>query len=131
MMIQRNTEADQGPCTLVKTVVDEGLIREDQRVKVCEIADVTGTAESGVHEIISDLNFRKVTVRRVLKMLIEEQKSTRMAALLHPQISTSLGHLRTFYQENVLRTKTHCKNQLCNTSYTLERITTVKECLNL
>jgi hypothetical protein len=47
------------------------------------------------------------------------------------QISTSVGHLRTFYQENDFRTKRHCKKQLCNTSHPLERNTTMKECLNL
>jgi DNA-binding IclR family transcriptional regulator len=45
----------------MKIVIVEGLIREDQRVKVCEIAEVTGIAKSTVHEIISDLNFRKVS----------------------------------------------------------------------
>jgi hypothetical protein len=53
-------------------VIDKGLIREDQRVQFHEIAEVTGTAESSVHEIISDLNFCKVSARRIPKMLIKE-----------------------------------------------------------
>jgi hypothetical protein len=53
---------------------------EDRRVKVREIAAVTGTAKKNtVHEIISDLNFRKASARWVPKMLIEH-KSKRMAA---------------------------------------------------
>jgi hypothetical protein len=42
-------------------VIVEGLIREDGRVKVREIAKVTGIAKSTLNEIISDLNFRKVS----------------------------------------------------------------------
>jgi hypothetical protein len=59
-----------------------GLIREDRRVKVREIAEVTGIAKSTAHEIISDLNFHKVSTRWVPKMLTEEHKSKRMAASL-------------------------------------------------
>jgi hypothetical protein len=59
-----------------------GLIREDRRVKVREIAEVTGIAKSAVHEIISDLNFLKMSARWVPKMLTEEHKSERMAASL-------------------------------------------------
>jgi Mn-dependent DtxR family transcriptional regulator len=36
----------------------ESLIKEDQRIKVHEIAEVTGIAKSTVHEIISYLNLR-------------------------------------------------------------------------
>jgi DNA-binding IclR family transcriptional regulator len=43
-------------------VIVEGLIWEDQRVNVREIAEVTGIAKSTVQEIISDLNFHKVSV---------------------------------------------------------------------
>jgi hypothetical protein len=39
-------------------VIVEGLIREARRVKVREIADMTGIAN---HEIISDLNFSKMS----------------------------------------------------------------------
>jgi predicted transcriptional regulator len=83
MMIHRNTEADQGPPhTDENCVIVEGLIRKDQGVSVREIAEVTGIAKNNVHEIISDLNFCKVSARWVLKMLTEEHKSKRMAALL-------------------------------------------------
>jgi hypothetical protein len=40
-------------------VTVEGLIREDQRIKVHEIVEVTDIVMSTVHEIISDLNFHK------------------------------------------------------------------------
>jgi hypothetical protein len=63
-------------------VILEGLIREDQRVKVREIAEVTGIAKSNIHEIISALNFHKVSVHWAPKMLTQEHKSKRMAALL-------------------------------------------------
>jgi hypothetical protein len=43
---------------------------------------VTGTAKRTVHEIISDLNGLEVSAHWVLKMLTEEHKSKRMAALL-------------------------------------------------
>lgn len=66
-----------GNCVSVK-----GLRREDQSVKVREIAEVTGTAKSTVHGIISDLNFRKLSAHWVLKMLTKEHKSKRLAALL-------------------------------------------------
>jgi ribosomal protein L13 len=55
------------------------LIGEDQRVKLREIAEMTGIAKSTVHEIISDLNFHKVSAHWVPKMLTEEHKSRRMA----------------------------------------------------
>jgi hypothetical protein len=42
-------------------VIVKGLIREDRKVKVREIAEVTGIAKSTVHEIISNLNFCKVS----------------------------------------------------------------------
>jgi hypothetical protein len=41
---------------------------------------VTGIAGSTVHEIISDLNFHKVSACWVPEMLTEEHKSKRMAA---------------------------------------------------
>jgi predicted transcriptional regulator len=63
-------------------VIVEGLIREDRRVKVLEIAEVSGIEKSTVHEIISDLNFRKVSACWVPKMLTEEHKSKRVAASL-------------------------------------------------
>jgi hypothetical protein len=56
------------------------LIRGDRRVKVREIAEVTGIAKGTVHEIISYLNFHKVSAHWVLIMLIEH-RSKRMAAL--------------------------------------------------
>jgi hypothetical protein len=43
---------------------------------------VTGFAKSTVHEIISDLNFYKVSVHWVTKMFTKEHKSKRMAASL-------------------------------------------------
>jgi histone-lysine N-methyltransferase SETMAR len=43
---------------------------------------VTGIAKNTVHEIISDLNFRKVSARWVPKMITKEHKSRRRAALL-------------------------------------------------
>jgi hypothetical protein len=42
---------------------------------------VTGIAKS-IHEIISNLNFCKVSTRWVPKIFTEEQKSKRMTALL-------------------------------------------------
>jgi predicted DNA-binding protein YlxM (UPF0122 family) len=63
-------------------VTVEGLIREDQRVKVREIAEVTGIAKSTVHEIISDLNVYKVSAHWASKMLTKEHKRKRMAASL-------------------------------------------------
>jgi ribosomal protein L13 len=68
--------------TAEKCVIVKGLIRVDRRVKVREMAEVTGIAESTIHEIISDSNFRKVSACCVPKMLTEEHKSKRMAALL-------------------------------------------------
>jgi predicted transcriptional regulator len=68
MMTHRNTEADQGPCTLMKIVIVEGLLRKDQGVKVCETAEVTGIAKSTVHEIITDLTSIKCLLRWVMKM---------------------------------------------------------------
>jgi hypothetical protein len=50
------------------------MIGEDQRVKVREIAEVTGIAKSTVHEIIPDLNFRKLSAHWVPKMLTEKHK---------------------------------------------------------
>jgi hypothetical protein len=67
----------------------EGLIREDRRVKVRKIAE--GIAKSTVHKIISDFNFRTVSVRWVPKMFTEEHKSNRMAA--------SLGNLCCYQDE--------------------------------
>jgi predicted transcriptional regulator len=72
-------------------VIVEGLIREDRRVKVCEIAEVTDIAKSTVHEIISDLNFHKVSAHRVPKILTKEHTSKRMAA--------SLENLRHYQDE--------------------------------
>jgi hypothetical protein len=63
-------------------------------------------------------------------MLTKEHKSKRMAVLAPPDFNF-FSHLRTSYQEKDLRTKTHCKKQLCNTSHTLERNTTMRECLHL
>jgi predicted transcriptional regulator len=83
MMIHRNTEADQGPQdTNENCVIVEGLIREDRRVKVREIAEVTGTAKSTIHEVVSDLNSRKVSACWVVKMLTKDHKCKRMAASL-------------------------------------------------
>jgi predicted transcriptional regulator len=56
------------------------LIREDRGVEVREIAQVTGIAKSTVHEIISDLNFGKMSARWVPKVLTEEHERKRMAA---------------------------------------------------
>jgi hypothetical protein len=58
-------------------VLAEGLIREDRRVKVHETAEVTGIAKRTVHEIISDLNFHKVSACWVPIMHTEEHKSKR------------------------------------------------------
>jgi hypothetical protein len=57
-------------------------MREDRRVKVCEIAEVTGIAKSTVHEIVSCINFCKVSARWVMKMLTEEHKRKRMSPSL-------------------------------------------------
>jgi ribosomal protein L13 len=63
-------------------VIVEGLIRDDRRVKVRETAEVTGIAKGTGHEVISDLNFRKVSARWVRKMLTKEHKSKRLATSL-------------------------------------------------
>jgi site-specific recombinase XerC len=52
-------------------VTVESLIKEGQRVKLHEIAEVISTAKSTVHEIISHLNFYKVSAHWILKMLTE------------------------------------------------------------
>jgi hypothetical protein len=41
----------------MKTVIVEGLIREDPRVKVHQIAEVADIEKITVHEIISNVNF--------------------------------------------------------------------------
>jgi hypothetical protein len=43
---------------------------------------MTGISKSTVHEIISDLNFHKMSACWVPKLLTEEHESKRMAALL-------------------------------------------------
>jgi hypothetical protein len=58
------------------------LIREDQRVRVHKIAESRGIAKSAIYEIVSDFNFCRVSAHWVPKMLTEEHKSKRMAALL-------------------------------------------------
>jgi hypothetical protein len=78
-------------------VIVEGLLREDQRVKIREIDEVTGIAKSTVHEIISDLDFRKVSACWVPKMPTEDHKSKRMAA--------SLGNLCRYQDEGELFVK--------------------------
>jgi hypothetical protein len=55
-------------------------MKEKRRVKVREIAEVTGMTKSTVHEIISDLNFFKASACWVLKMFTKELKSIRIAA---------------------------------------------------
>jgi hypothetical protein len=57
------------------SVFVEGWIKKDRRVKVPEIAEVNGIAESIVHEIISDLNLRRVHNRWVPKMPSKEHKT--------------------------------------------------------
>jgi hypothetical protein len=61
-------------------VLIEGLIREGRRVKVREIAKVTGTAKSTVHEIIRDLNFHKMSACWFQTVLTEEHNSKGMAS---------------------------------------------------
>jgi hypothetical protein len=63
-------------------------------------------------------------------MLTEEHKNKRMAALLE-NLCLTFGPFKKFYKEKDLRTKMHCKKQLCNTSHPLERNTAMEECLNL
>jgi hypothetical protein len=70
----RTTHTDENRVTV------EGCLREDQRVKIHEIANVTGIAKSTAHEIISDLDICKVSARWALKMLTKEHKDKRMAA---------------------------------------------------
>jgi aspartyl/asparaginyl-tRNA synthetase len=48
-------------CVILKV-----LIRKDRRVKVREIAEVTDIAKSTVHEVISDLNFCKLTAPKMI-----------------------------------------------------------------
>jgi hypothetical protein len=52
MMIYRNTGRSRTSHTDQNYVIVEGLIREDRRVKVREISEMTGIAKSTVHEII-------------------------------------------------------------------------------
>ncbi|KAK4877667.1 hypothetical protein RN001_010173 [Aquatica leii] len=70
----------------------EGLIMEDRRIKVREIAEMIGIPKSCVHEIICSLNFRKISARWVPKILSENHTTN--------QISASLQHL-TRYQQKV------------------------------
>lgn len=81
----RTSHTDEN-CSIV-----EGLIREDRRIKVREIEEMTGIPKSCVHEIICDLNFRKVSSRWVPKMLSENHKTNRMSA--------SLQHLTRYQRE--------------------------------
>jgi hypothetical protein len=74
--IQRTSHTDEN-CVIV-----EGLIRENRRVKICEIAEVTGIVISTMHKIISDLNFCSLSPHWVPRMLAEKHKSRRMAPLL-------------------------------------------------
>lgn len=54
MMMQRNSEADQGPPQMDKDcIIVEGLIREGQRVNIHESAEVAGIKKGSFHEIIS------------------------------------------------------------------------------
>lgn len=57
------------------------MIREDQGAKVCEIAEVTVITKCIIHEIISDLNFCKVSTYWVPEMLTKEHKNKRMSAV--------------------------------------------------
>jgi outer membrane protein assembly factor BamA len=77
---QKNTGRPRTSHTDENSVIVESLIKEDQRAKIREISEVTGIAKSTVHEIISCLNFRKVSARWVPKT--EGHKSKRMAASL-------------------------------------------------
>jgi hypothetical protein len=74
-----NSEKHRGRPKTVHTdeycVIIESLIREDQRVEVCEIAEVTGIVKSTIYEIMSNFNFRKVSAFWVSKMPTEEPKS--------------------------------------------------------
>jgi hypothetical protein len=45
-MIQRNTEADQGPHKLTEIVNVEVLMREDRRIKVREFTEMTDMARN-------------------------------------------------------------------------------------
>jgi histone-lysine N-methyltransferase SETMAR len=82
VIIHRNRGRPRTSHTDENCVIVEGLIREDQRVKVREIAAMTGIAKSTGHEINLDLNFCKVSARWIPKMLTEEHKSQRRAASL-------------------------------------------------
>jgi hypothetical protein len=55
-------------------VTVKDLIREGRGVKLSKIGEMTATAESFVHELISNLNFHKAPAHWVLKMLTEEHK---------------------------------------------------------
>jgi hypothetical protein len=52
MMIHRNTGRPKISHTDENCVIVEGLIRQDRRGIVRDIAEVTGIAKSTVHEII-------------------------------------------------------------------------------
>jgi hypothetical protein len=96
MMIHRNrprTSYTDENCVIV-----EGLIREDRSVKLRGIAEVTGIAKNTLHELISGLNFCKLSACWVPKMLTEEHKSKRMAALLenHLEVKKKFHDLETF-----------------------------------
>jgi hypothetical protein len=63
IMIQRNTEGNQGPQTLMKILHNQWFDKGGSRIEVCAFAEETGVsiAKSPVLEIISDLNFHKVS----------------------------------------------------------------------
>jgi hypothetical protein len=71
----RTSHTDEN-CVIVK-----GLMRENQRVKVHEITEVTGIAESTVHEIILHLNLPKLSVHGVRKCSLEHESKNMGASL--------------------------------------------------
>jgi hypothetical protein len=104
---------------------------------------VTGIAKSIVHEMISDLNFSKVSAHRVLKMPIEEHKSKRTTASLENLWryqdegesfveSIVTGDETCVYEFNPASKRNSIeKKQLCGTLHHMESNITMKECLNL
>jgi hypothetical protein len=79
----RTSHTDEN-CVIVK-----GLIREDRRVEVCEIAEVTGIAKRTVCEIISDLNFHQVSALSTTSHfspdsgLVEKSESWKFCSIHH------------------------------------------------
>lgn len=90
MIIRRKPEASQALHTQMKTLIFEGLIREHRRMKVREIAKVTGISKSFDHKIIC-----KFSSHWMPKMLFKSHKTNRMSAF-YTKIETIDLDVETF-----------------------------------